>query len=111
MAAPQKYVTQEQHEDLKREVGLHAAALERFERIERIAIRFEVVSHDTSRLLHEVADLREELNEVRDELRDFREEVNTRFEGLEARVGKLEKTVIEGNAALMSAILQLGTSR
>ncbi len=108
MAAPQKYVTQEQHEDLKREVGLHAAALERFE---RIAIRFEVVSHDTSRLLHEVADLREELNEVRDELRDFREEVNTRFEGLEARVGKLEKTVIEGNAALMSAILQLGTSR
>jgi predicted nucleic acid-binding Zn-ribbon protein len=109
MAEPMATVTHEQFE---------AHQTETRQAIERLNIRVEVISHDTSRLLHEMADLREDMaefrgefeelradfEELREEFRTFRADVETRFE-------RLEKTVVDGNAALKSAILSLAHPR
>ncbi len=71
------------------------------ERLTQMAVRLEVISHDTSRLLQDSARLREEMNELR-------EEVNERFASVDARFERLEKLIADGNAALLSAVLQLG---
>lgn len=104
--AAKKFVTQEQHEALTAEVRGNAAT------VERLAVRVEVISHDTTKLLREVADLRDEMNQR------F-EDMETRFDGLEARVeGRIAETrdailkeVRDGHATLLSAVLQLGKDR
>lgn len=104
--AAKKFVTQEQHEALTAEVRGNAAT------VERLTVRVEVISHDTTKLLREVADLRDEMNQR------F-EDMETRFDGLEARVeGRLAETrdailkeVRDGHATLLSAVLQLGKDR
>lgn len=55
-------------------------------------------------LREDVAEFREEFEALRDEFNTFRADVETRFE-------RLEKTVVDGNAALMSAILSLAHPR
>ncbi len=64
------------------------------ERLTPMAVRLEVISFDTSRLLRDVAEIREEMNE--------------RFDAVDARFERLEKQIADGNAALLSAVLQLG---
>ncbi len=81
------------------------------EQFERLSIRFEVISHHTSRLLHELADLREDVAEFREEFEELRDEFNTFRADVETRFERLEKTVVDGNAALMSAILSLAHPR
>ncbi len=51
--------------------------------IERLSVRVEVISHDTSRLLTEMADVREDLAE-------FRQSVEGRFQAIEARLDTIE---------------------
>ena len=75
---------------------------------EKVAIRAEVLSTVVTELTVEVADFREEMNVFRDEMYAFREDVKARFEGVDDRFTRLEKLVMDGNAALMSAILKLG---
>lgn len=104
--AAKKFATQEQHEALTAEVRGNAAT------VERLAVRVEVISHDTTKLLREVADLRDEMNQR------F-EDMETRFDGLEARVeGRIAETrdailkeVRDGHATLLSAVLQFGKDR
>lgn len=88
MTAAKKFVTQEQHEALRLEVRSNATV------VERLSVRVEVISHDTTRILREMADLREEVSELGEEL------ANTRTEIL--------KVVADGHTALLSAIMQLG---
>lgn len=99
MTAAKKFATQEQHEALKAEVRSQATA------IERLSVRVEVISHDTTRLTRDVAEIREEMNE--------------RFETVDGQLGSLGrelaktreeilKVVNDGHAALLSAIMQLG---
>ena len=103
--AAKKFATQEQHEALTAEVRGNAAT------VERLAVRVEVISHDTTKLLREVADLREEMNHR------F-EDMETRFNGLEVRVeGRIAETrdaivkeVHDGRTTL-PAILQLSKPR
>ena len=109
MAEPMATVTLEQFEAHKAETR---------QATERLSIRVEVISHDTSRLLHELADLREdvaefreEFEELRGELQELRDEFNTFRADVETRFERLEKTVVDGNAALMSAILSLAHPR
>jgi predicted nucleic acid-binding Zn-ribbon protein len=109
MAEPMATVTPKQFEAHKTETR---------QAIERLNIRVEVISHDTSRILHELADLREDMAEFRgefEELRadfeELREEFKTFRADVETRFERLEKTVVDGNAALMSAILSLGHPR
>ncbi len=78
MTAAKKFATQEQHE--------------------RLSVRVEVISHDTTRLTRDVAEIREEMNERFDAV--DRELAKTREEIL--------KVVNDGHAALLSAIMQLG---
>jgi uncharacterized protein YoxC len=97
--AAKKFVTQEQHEALAAEVRTNAAT------VERLAVRVEVISHDTTKLLREVADLREEMNQR------F-EDMETRFDGkLAATQEAILKEVRDGHATLLSAILQLAKAR
>ena len=97
-----KFVTQEQHQALADEVRTNGAT------VERLAVRTEVISHDTTRLLGEVADLREEMN-----LRF--EEVNQRFEEFDGKLAETRdamlKEIRDGHATLLSAIMQLGKAR
>jgi chromosome segregation ATPase len=102
MAEPMATVTLEQFEAHKAETR---------QATERLSIRVEVISHDTSRLLHELADLREDVAEFREEFEELREEFNTFRADVETRFERLEKTVVDGNAALMSAILSLAHPR
>ncbi len=99
MTAAKKFATQEQHEALKAEVRSQTTA------IERLSVRVEVISHDTTRLTRDVAEIREEMNE--------------RFETVDGQLGSLGrelaktreeilKVVNDGHAALLSAIMQLG---
>ncbi|MCU0701666.1 MAG: hypothetical protein MUC96_34595 [Myxococcaceae bacterium] len=104
MSAAAEFVTQEQHQALSSEVRTTSAAGE------RLAVRVEVISHDTTRLLREVADLREDIGGLRDELHQHFEAMEARFdEKLAAMREALLKEVRDGHATLLSAILQLGT--
>jgi archaellum component FlaC len=102
MAEPMATVTVEEFEAQRAESRRATDRLT--EDVERLGIRLEVVSHDTARLTHDLADLRDDVSEFREDFERFRSEVNGRFE-------RLEKTVVDGNAALMAAILQLGRAR
>lgn len=106
MTAAKKFVTQEQHEALRLEVRSNATV------VERLSVRVEVISHDTTRILREMADLREEVSERFDA-------VDARFKTVDGRLGSLEreltqtreeilKVVNDGHTALLSAIMQLG---
>lgn len=64
------------------------------QRLERLTIH---------RLTVQLGDLREEFNA-------FRDYVEARFDAIDRRFDRLEKTVADGNAALMSAILSLRAS-
>lgn len=99
MTAAKKFATQEQHEALKAEVRSQATT------IERLSVRVEVISHDTTRLTRDVAEIREEMNE--------------RFETVDGQLGSLGrelaktreeilKVINDGHAALLCAIMQLG---
>ncbi len=101
MTAAKKFVTQEQHEALKSEVRSQGTA------IERLSVRVEVISHDTTRLLRDTAEIREEMNELREEMNERFESVATRAE-LAATREEILKAVHDGHAALLSAIIQLG---
>jgi hypothetical protein len=92
------FVTREEFEAFKR-------AQE--ERLTPMAVRLEVVSFDTTRLLRDVADLSERVDELAEEVAAFRQAVNGRFDAVGARFERLEKQIADGNAALLSAILQL----
>lgn len=103
MTAAKKFATQEQHEALKAEV--RAEVRSQATAIERLSVRVEVISHDTTRLTRDVAEIREEMNE--------------RFETVDGQLGSLGrelaktreeilKVVNDGHAALLSAIMQLG---
>lgn len=101
MATPSKYVTREEFEPVKN--GL-----------ERLNIRVEVISQDLYKLTLEVAELAESVN-ARFDAVDARfdgidgrlDGIDGRLDGIDGRLDRLEKTMIEGNAALMSAILKL----
>ena len=104
--AAKKFVTQEQHEALAAEVRTNAAT------VERLAVRVEVISHDTTRLLREVADLREDVGGLRQEMNQRFEDMETRFDGkLAATQEAILKEVRDGHATLLSAILQLAKAR
>lgn len=61
----------EQHEAFAAEVRTE---------IQRLSVRVEVASHDTTRMTIELADFREEVNERFDQLRDeLRDEIDVRF--------------------------------
>ena len=82
---------------------------------ERVAIRAEVLSEVVTELTRQLADLREEMNarfdavDSRFDAVDSRfDAVDSRFAGVDDRLSRLEKLVMDGNAALMSAILKLG---
>lgn len=102
MTAAKKFVTQEQHEALRLEVRSNATA------VERLSVRVEVISHDTTRILREMADLREEVDARFDAVDARFDAVDARFESVDARFERLEKQIADGNAALLSAVLQLG---
>jgi uncharacterized membrane protein YccC len=104
MPAATKFVTQEQHQALSSEVRTPAAVGE------RLAVRVEVISHDTTRLLREMADLREAIGGLRDQGDQHFEAMETRFdEKLAATREAILTEVRDGHATLLSAILQLGT--
>lgn len=104
-----KFVTQEQHQALADEVRTNGAT------VERLAVRTEVISHDTTRLLGEVADLREEMNLRFEEVNQRFEEVNQRFEEFDGKLAETRdamlKEIRDGHATLLSAIMQLGKTR
>lgn len=100
-AAEKKFATQSQLSELKDDVRSQDA------RIERLAIRVEVISHDTTRILREVADLREEVNERFEGVEERFVGVDQQFDAVNQRFDKLEKQIADGNAALLSAILKL----
>lgn len=66
--------------------------------IERLSVRAEVISHDTTRLTRDVAEVHEEMS--------------GRFDAVERELTKMReeilKVVNDGHAALFSAIMQLG---
>lgn len=99
MPAATKFVTQEQHQALAAEVRILTEEVKSNTRaVERLSVRVEVISHDSTHLLREVADLREALTSTRDELRE--ELTSTREEIL--------RVIDEKHAVLLSAIMQLG---
>lgn len=113
MTAAKKFVSQEQHEALRLEVRSNATV------VERLSVRVEVISHDTTRILREMADLREEVSERFDAVDARFDAVDARFKTVDGRLGSLEreltqtreeilKVVNDGHAALLSAIMQLG---
>ncbi|MDX2014083.1 MAG: hypothetical protein SFW67_28050, partial [Myxococcaceae bacterium] len=80
--------------------------------VERLAVRVEVISHDTTRLLRELADLREDVGALREEMNQRFEDMETRFDGKLAETrDAILKEVRDGHATLLSAIVQLGKSR
>ncbi len=81
MAQSTEFVTREEFDSMKVEE-------------EKLSIRVEVLTDAVTSLTRDVADLREETNE--------------RFLTVDERFDRLEKLVMDGNAALMSAILKLG---
>lgn len=87
-----EFVTREEFEAFKRTQE---------ERLTPMAVRLEVISHDTTRLTRAAAEIREEMNERFDA-------IDARFESVDARFERLEKQISDGNAALLSAVLQLG---
>lgn len=99
MTAAKKFATQEQHEALKADMRSQATA------IERLSVRVEVISHDTTRLTRDVAEIREEMNERFDA-------VDARFDAADRELAKTReeilKVVNDGHAALLSAIMQFG---
>lgn len=85
-AAAGKFVTREEFDSVKAE-------------LQKLIIRVEVLTHDLHRLTLAFGEFGQHLIALDD-----------RLGRLEDRVERLEKTVIDGNAALMSAILSLGRS-
>lgn len=81
MAQSTEFVTREEFDSMKVEE-------------EKLSIRVEVLTDAVTSLTRDVADLRQETNE--------------RFLTVDERFDRLEKLVMDGNAALMSAILKLG---
>lgn len=78
------------------------------ERLTPMGVRLEVISFDTSRLLRDVAGLAERVDEIAEDVAGLREDATARFESVDARFERLEKQIADGNAALLSAVLQLG---
>ncbi len=75
---------------------------------EKVAIRAEVLSEVVTELTRQLADLREEMNARFDAVDSRFDAVDSRFAVVDDRLSRLEKLVMDGNAALMSAILKLG---
>ncbi len=103
MTAAKKFATQEQHEALKAEV--RAEVRSQATAIERLSVRVEVISHDTTRLTRDVAEIREEMNERFDA-------VDGRFDAVHGELAKTREEILnvvnDGHAALLSAIMELG---
>ena len=75
---------------------------------EKVAIRSEVLSEVVTELTRQLAFLSEEMNARFDAVDSRFDAVDSRFAGVDDRLSRLEKLVMDGNAALMSAILKLG---
>lgn len=87
MRPASRYVTRAEFEPVKQ--GL-----------ERLTIRVEVLTNDVHTLTNRVADIAEDLLALRTEM-------NERFRAIDVRFDRLEKTIADGHAALLSAILRL----
>ncbi len=89
MTLVSEFVTREEFEASKQKQD---------ERLTTMAVRLEVISHDTTRLTRDVAEIREEMSE--------------RFSALEHELTQTRedilKVVNDGHTALLSAIMQLG---
>jgi predicted nuclease with TOPRIM domain len=97
-AAAGKYVTREEFDSVKSE-------------LQKLIIRVEVLTQDLHRLTLAVGEFGERLVAIEGSIARLEERVDrldVRVDRIEARLDSLEKTVTDGNAALMSAILTLG---
>jgi hypothetical protein len=101
-AAAKKYVTQEHHDALAAKVASSATT------IERLSVRVEVISHDTTHLLQEVAAIREEMV-TRAELHEALGAVREGLHGeLRETRDEILRVIEEKHTVLLSAIIQLG---
>lgn len=88
------------------------------EGLERLTIRVEVLTSDVHRLSQQVGDLAEDLVDLREQMHSRFDEVDARFFAVDARFDvltnevngrftSLEKTISDGNAAIISALMRL----
>lgn len=88
MSGAEQYVTKEEFDSMQTTV-------------DNIRTDVQLLTTQVAEIAEDLSDLRVEVNELRVEVNELRQDTTNRFE-------KLETTVVEGNAALMSAILQIG---
>ena len=95
MSAAEQFVTKEEFEPMKAD-------------IQKLIIRVEVLTQDVHSLRLSLAAFVEATDARFDGLENRFDHLGARVDVLETRFDKLEKMVSDGNAALMSAILNLG---